>query len=369
MAPYRGGISQYTTRLNHALAEMCDVHPISFKRQYPAWLYPGKSDIEPDSGGAREQNIEYLLDAYSPWSWRRTADHIAQSRCDLAILNWWTSFWAPGLAYIASRLRRKGVRTAFLCHNLFDHGARGVKRFVSERLLCCADAYLVHSGEHARSLRERNPSSPVLHRLHPIYDHFPAPTNPLPRRGRLELLFFGFIRPYKGLELLVEALAKLQDHDVFLTVVGEVWGNADAMRSDLMTRGAPNLELRLEYVDWMTAANYFARADVVVLPYLSATGSGVAALAYHYRKPVLATCVGGLRDAVVEGQTGWLQPPNSADCLASAIARLRREEAASMAPLIDEFCREHSWNKMAEAICQLSRSLKDSGRVTSRACI
>jgi glycosyltransferase involved in cell wall biosynthesis len=112
--------------------------------------------------------------------------------------------------------------------------------------------------------------------------------------------------------------------------------------------------LHLQYVDDDEAANYFARADVLVLPYLSATGSGVVAAAYHYGKPVLATSVGGLKDVVKDGQTGWLVPPETPDELAQAIARITRDQCAAMQPAIEAFCKQNSWRQMAETIAGLA---------------
>lgn len=245
----------------------------------------------------------------------------------------------------------------FLCHNLYDHDANGLKKRLSEMLLKQGDAYIVHVRGDKTVLETLKPGTPVLWRPHPIYGQFPEADKKLKKRGRLELLFFGFIRPYKGLDLLVEALAKLKDKSVFLTVVGEAWGNVDALQQQLTGMGAPNLELHLEYVSDKLAANYFTRADVVVLPYRSATGSGVLALAYHYDKPVLATQVGGLVDGVKEGKTGWLVEPNLPEALAATIAIISRKEVTSMRKDIQKFCKENSWGGMAASICALAQSL------------
>ncbi len=217
------------------------------------------------------------------------------------------------------------------------------------RLLATANGYIVHSREHAAQLRSLFPHKPVLQRLHPVYDQFPAPASTLPRRGRLELLFFGFIRPYKGLDVLLQALRTLDDPGIHLSIVGEPWGDADALRAQVEAI-SPNIECRFEYTDQVSAAAYFARADVVVLPYLSATGSGVAALAYHYGKPILATRVGGLKDVVLEEKTGWLVEPADANALASAIRSLSMERAIDMRGSIADFCEQNSWEAMASHI-------------------
>jgi glycosyltransferase involved in cell wall biosynthesis len=266
VTPYRGGIAQYTTELRRALAARCELQTISFRRQYPAWLYPGKSDREPGRREFSEPQVDYVLDALNPFSWTAAARAIAARGCDLAVINWWTLFWAPGFALMARLLRARGVPVAFLCHNLFDHDSSSIKRAVASSLLAQADAYVVHGKAQADSLRSRFPGKQILVHPHPTYDRFPAAVQPPPRRGRLELLFFGFIRPYKGLDTLIAAMAKLNDPAVYLTVVGEPWGSAERLRADVQASGASSVELHLDYVDDASAARFFARADLVVLP-------------------------------------------------------------------------------------------------------
>ncbi len=355
--PYRGGIAQYTGQLQTALAGHCDVHVFSFKRLYPDWLYPGTSDKEPGAKGKTLPGVRYTIDIYSPLSLRRTADDIVRAGCTVAVLTWWTLIWQPGLAYLARRLRKKGVKVVLLCHNVADHDAHGLKQRVSKALLKQADAYITHATEAADTLRAVRPDAPVLQRPHPIYGQFPAPNEHLEQRGRLELLFFGLIRPYKGLDVLIKALAKLHDEEVYLTVAGEAWGELAVLQQNIAVSGAPNVELHLEYIPDAEAANYFARADVVVLPYRSATGSGVLTVAYHYGKPVLATRVGGLPDSVVDGKTGWLVEPESADALAEAIAHIHRADVPKMEHAIAAFCADNSWDAMAAYICTFCEKL------------
>lgn len=356
VAPFRGGVAQYTTSLHEALDHLPDVEltTISFKRQYPQWLYPGQTDKETDAQAIA--GVEYTIDAYNPLTWRQAANRIAKQACQVAILDWWTLFWQPGFAYIARRLRKKGVKTVFLCHNLFDHDATGLKRKISQQLLLQADGYIVQSSEQQAMLQELKPGAEVVLKTHPIYDRFPPATEPLSKRGKLELLFFGFIRPYKGLPVLMEAMKQLNDHDIYLTVVGEPWSDAEALEQELQEYDVPNLELNLHYVDDAEAANYYARADAVVLPYRSATGSGVVSIAYHYDKPVVATSVGGLKDVVEPGKTGWLVEADKPAELAQTLGSVTREACSALRPGIESFCRQHSWQNMAETIKDLARS-------------
>lgn len=353
--PFRGGIAQYTTQLHRALSCKCALQTISYHRQYPAWLYPGKSDREPGKDSYLEPGVEYMLDAINPKSWLRAVSAVAAERCTLAVFDWWTLFWAPAIALMARRLRRRGVRVAFLCHNLFDHDAGSFKRSFSRRLLSSADTFIVHSSAQATLLRAHFPGKAVVVHPHPTYDRFPPPATQLPKRGRLELLFFGFIRPYKGIDVLIDALARVNDTQVYLTVVGEPWGNPDELRKRIENMCAPNVELHLDYVDDQTAANFFGRADLVVLPYRSATGSGVAAMAFHYDCPVLATRTGAFPDVIEEGKTGFLVAPGSVEELADAIRRLTRTRLTPMRENVHEGKARFTWDSLADCIVQLAQ--------------
>lgn len=352
--PFRGGIAQYTTQLHRILASRCALRTISYHRQYPVWLYPGKSDREPDNMAYREPGVDYLLDWRNPLSWIRTTNSIVSSGCSLVLFDWWTLFWAPATALMARRLRGRGVRVTFLCHNLFDHDAGIFKRKLAKSLLTQADAYLVHSSEQAAALRSSYPDKPVVAHPIPPYDQFPPPSTWLPKRGRLELLFFGFIRPYKGLDVLVDALARLNDRHVYLTVVGEPWCPPEELRKRIEATHAPNIELHLDYVDDQTAANFFARADLVVLPYLSASGSAVAAMAFHYECPILATRTGAFPDVIEEGKTGFMVEPGSPEQLANCLRGLTREGVASLKPNVSASRDRFTWDSLATALIGLA---------------
>jgi glycosyltransferase involved in cell wall biosynthesis len=343
------------------------VHAFSFKHQYPGWLYPGKTGYKLDPDMPREPGVVYSLNIYNPLSWRSTADRIVAAGCEVAVLDWWTLIMQPEYTYLARRLRKRGVTVLYLCHNLFNHKTGGYMGVVdtilggaSKWMLRQADGYIVQASEKKAQLLSMKPGAPVLCRLHPIYDRFPAAVKHLPKRGRLELLFYGFLRPYKGVDILIEALKRLQDQQVYLTIAGELWGGkADTMKQLIVDTGlAANIEIHFEHVSDADTAEYFDRADVLVTPYRSATGSGVVTVAYNYGKPVLATSVGGLAEAVLDGQTGWLVPPEAPDALAQAIAGITREKAAAMRPGIAAFCAENSWEAMAQAICDFGNDVR-----------
>lgn len=366
--PFRGGIAQYTTQLHRTLARKCALLTISYHRQYPAWLYPGKSDREPDKASCREPGVEYILDALDPLSWWRVVRAVTANGCDLAAFDWWTLFWAPAVALMARSLSRRGVRVVFLCHNLFDHDSGPIKRKFAKLLLSPADAYLVHSTEQKKSLESGFPGKAVV--MHPIppYDQFPPPSIKLPKRGRLELLFFGFIRPYKGLDVLIDAIAMLRDTRVYLTVVGEPWCSPEELRKRIEVAQVPNIDLHLDYVDDQTAANFFSRTDLVVLPYLSASGSAVAAMAFHYECPILATRTGAFPDVIDEGKTGFLVDPGSPEQLANCLRSITRERLALLKPNINASRDRFTWDSLANALIGMSGvgSRPRAGRHASR---
>lgn len=344
--PYRGGIAQYTDELYEAMSLEADVTLFSFRRLYPSWLYPGSSSREVNGG---EVVAELIIDVYNPMSIVRLCQKIEKGGYDAAIITWWTLFWQPAMSYVARRLSKKGIKTVFLCHNLYDHDGNSIKRLVSKKLLSTSNGYIVHSSDEEKILNEIFPSKPVLRRLLPVYNQFPKATKKFKKRGDLEVLFFGFIRPYKGLDVLLAALPKLE-HNVFLTIAGEYWGDRNEITTKLESVGYGHIETHLEYVRMEEAANYFERADVVALPYLTATGSAVLSVAYYYAVPVVASSVGGLKDGVINGQTGWLVPPNSSDELAKTINRLDREKTRATEGFIRDFCRDNTWSAMAQHI-------------------
>ena len=176
----------------------------------------------------------------------------------------------------------------------------------------------------------------------------------LSRRAQLELLFFGFVRPYKGVDVLIEAMAQLRRRDVRLTIVGEFWQGLDATMARVEALGLSGIvDLVPRFVAEQAAAEYFGRADLLVLPYRHATGSGVVAMAVHYGKPVLASRVGGLEDVVLDGQTGYLVEPGSAQALAGRIDRITSEELAAMRLPIERLKARMTWDGLVVALLDL----------------
>ena len=361
--PFRGGIAQHTTMLARALAESCNLTIISFSRLYPKVLFPGESDRDPDYAGHQEAHCSYTLDSINPSTWARAVRQVRNLKPQLVVIPWWTFFLGPCFWYIASALRRSGIETVFFVHNASDHEEAAWKRWLSHHTLNNGARYVVHTRQEAEHLSQMQAGKPVAVHPHPIYSQFPYVADTAPRQAALELLFFGFIRPYKGLEVLLDAMQQLKNLDIHLTVAGECWGDPAKILEQAGATGST--ETLLRYLDDKETAALFQRADVVVLPYLSATGSGVIPLAYHYDKPVIATRVGGLPDVVIDNKTGWLVKPGDVDALAHCIRQLPDIDLAAMPQHIQELKHQLSWESLADSVLS-GRSLSMSDPATDQ---
>jgi glycosyltransferase involved in cell wall biosynthesis len=336
--------------LHRALPELTEHLTISFTRQYPALIFPGESDRDPANAGYEEPGVEYLIDSLNPLTWRRAVRRILDFRADMVVLPWWTVYWAFCFGYLARALRRKGLAVVFVCHNVVEHESAGWKSRLTRWVLGQGSRFVVHTREDRTNLRYLLPGAEVRVHAMPIFDQFPAAREQWPKRGTLELLFFGFVRPYKGLDLLVEAMAQTAD-SVYLTIAGEFWEGEKQVRERIQALGLNNrVELRPRYHTDAETAELFARSDVVVLPYRSATGSAVVTVAYHYDKPVIATRVGGFLDVVLDGETGRMIEPGNIKELAEAINSMSRSGAEAMVPAIRALKGKMTWTSLAAAI-------------------
>jgi len=283
--PFRGGIAQHTTMIKRELEKEHDVLMISFKRQYPMWLYPGESDIDPAYEGHIEKNTEYLIDSINPRTWLKAIKKIDFFKAEVILIPWWSIYWAFCFGYISYKLKRKNNKVVFFCHNAVEHETAAWKSTLTKIVLKNASRFVVHTKEDASNLKQLIPKAQITVCPHPIYTHFPQPQKKLPRRKSLELLFYGFVRPYKGLDELIEAMALLKGQDIQLTIAGEFWKGEKETSQKIETLGLSNqIELRPRYHTSEETAELFTRADIVVLPYRSATGSGVIPIAYHYNR-------------------------------------------------------------------------------------
>jgi glycosyltransferase involved in cell wall biosynthesis len=355
--PYRGGIAQHTTMLHRALSPKADLRTVSFTRQYPRLLYPGRDDIAPEYRGHREPGVFYLLDSLNPFTWVETCRRLVRHSPAAVIIPWWTFFWGPCFGFIAGRMRQRHARIIFLCHNIAEHEPSYWKQIITRKVLSKGDFFMVHSNSERDVLRTLLPDARIRVRPHPVLRHFPRETKGPARRARLELLFYGFVRPYKGLDVLLEAMRMLRNEDLYLSVVGEWWKKSGHLRNMLDKRDLKDrIEIVDRYVTEEETAGYFSRADVVVLPYRSASSSGVIPLAYGYGKPVIATRVGGLPEVVVDGVSGRLIAPADPHALADAVREFMQIPPDSMRGGVEKVSAGMTWESFADDMLYFMRS-------------
>ncbi len=360
--PHRGGIAHYTTLLARALAVRHELSILSFRRLYPGLLFPGTTQFD-TSGSAIEPPVapEPILDSLNPLSWMRAGSRLREIAPDFLVVPWWHPFFGPSLG-VASRRARGGAgkpARIFLCHNVAPHEGTPLDRALTAYGLGAADAFLVHARSEAAKLESLARGRPVRVHPHPSYEIFSerAPSREEARaslglKGRV-ILFFGYVRPYKGLEDLLRALALARpDSWDRLVVVGEFYEPPERYRAlleDPRIRGRVRVVNR--YVPNEEVARYFAAADVAALPYREATGSGIAQVAFGAGVPVIATRTGGLDEVVEDGGSGLLVPPRDPPALARAIERYFDENLA--APLREGVARSRrrfGWDGLVDAV-------------------
>ncbi len=298
--PYRGGIAHFN---NHLVAQLLnskhDVKVFSFKRQYPAWLYPGDSDRETDQTQIA-MNAVFTLDPFQPWTWSKCAKIIQSYQPDLAIITWWTTFWWMPFTFLSSLLKRKHIKTAFLIHNIIQHESHWWDRLLTKITLSQTNRFLVQSESQHSSLKQLIPGAIIEECPHPIYNQFSKKAIPqIEARKELGLqqdiftiLFFGIIRRYKGLHNLLTAIARLNDSGthVQLVIAGEFWEPIDSYQKQIGQLNLnDNVRIFPGYIPAEKVALYFSSSNLLAAPYVSGTQSGVAKLALGYGLPVMIT--------------------------------------------------------------------------------
>jgi len=365
--PFRGGIAHHTTLLCRHLAERGEVNAAVFKRLYPSFLFPGKSQLDP-SAKACKFNAIPLIDSLDPRTWIDAGRFVRDLAADLVLIQWWQPFFGPCLASIASRAKIHS-KVAFICHNVLPHERMPFGRALTLRALRHGDGFIVHSGRDAKDLSNLRPDLPphaIRKTIHPQYEIFPISgmtKDEARRRLRIQgrvVLFFGLVRKYKGLMDLIDAMSLVRTPDVICLAVGEFYDDkaryvARIERLDLLNR----VRLIDRYIPNEEVEQYFAAADVVVLPYRAATQSGVVQMAFRFERPVIATSVGGLPESIDDGRTGLLVPPGDPKALAHAIDRYFDEALEShFSAAIREDEGRFSWDRVIEAIESLGDSIR-----------
>jgi len=364
--PWRGGLAQYLGLLGEALQAHAEVRAVTFTRQYPDFLFPGTSQLDPEAPRPGFP-VEPLLDSIGPWTWGRAARALDRFAPGAIVLKWWMPFFAPAFAGSVARARRRGTRVVLVCDNLVPHEPKFYDGFCTRWMLRESDGYLVMSDAVERDLDALKPGAPRRRVPHPFYAQFDRGRfTRESARARLGLagdvaLFFGYVRHYKGLDTLLEAWPKVRERrpGATLVVAGEFYERPDRYVALANAAGEGAVRMLDRYIPDDEVEALFRAADVTVLPYRSATQSGVTHVAYALGCPVIATRVGGIAETVREGETGMTAPPEDPAALADAIVRYFEGNArAAMEPHLARLQAEHSWAALARSTAGLVDELK-----------
>ncbi len=404
--PYKGGISHYTGLMNRSLSEKYETVMISYKMQYPKFLFKKEQrDYENDS--FKIENTQYLINTANPFNLVSTARKIRKMKPDVVIFQWWHPYFSP--CYWIMEKCLHGIKKMFVCHNVFPHERFPLDKFLAKMVLKSGDCFITHSAKDAKDLLTIKKTENVVQAVHPTYNAFKfEDLTAEEARKRLNikeeehvLLFFGFVREYKGLKHLLRAMPELKKADpkIKLLVVGD-FGEDEPEYMDLISKldikdvlaiykgYIPDKEVEQyfaasdlvvlpyesadepEYMDLISKLDikdvlaiykgyipdkeveqYFAASDLVVLPYESATQSGVVQMAYGFGKPVLVTEVGGLPDVVTDQKTGYVVTPKCPGEIAEKVQEFfakHRAEEFSEHIKAEEY--KFSWDRMREHV-------------------
>ncbi len=357
--PYRGGIAHFQQHLSEALREAGhQVEEVTFRRQYPKWLFPGKTQwVEPVH--TERIRAPMLMDTLDPLSYERTARYIARTAPDAVVIQYWMPFMAPALGTLARRLRHRGIPVYAVVHNALPHeslpGMRGLTRYFLKSLR----GAITLSRTETEKVRALAPRLFVQEIFHPIYDRLGMPLSREEARQHLGLpqgapilLFFGLVRPYKGLWTLLRAVPAIRAHlpDVRVLIAGEFYEDPAPYEQWITEQGLTStVQVHNRYIPDEEVRFFFSASDVVVQPYRSATQSGVVQTAYHFERSVIATSVGGIAERVHPERTGFLVPPDEPEALAQAVVRFFQE---SWQPRLEAGVRQEKQKYTWEAFVQ-----------------
>ena len=362
--PYKGGISHYTGLMYRALAKKYRTFMVSYRFQYPGFLYK-KEQKDYTNDSFRVEDTRFWIHTANPLNWIRTAGRIKKLKPDLTIIQWWHPYFAPCYLALTGLLGKRKI--LFICHNVFPHERFPFDKKLTKMVLKRGDAFVVQSGKDAEDLTSILPGARFEQAVHPTYNAFKFENMSKEKARQLlqipaeekVLLFFGFVREYKGLKYLIQALPRILNgcDKIRLFVVGDFGGeqNREAYEKIMEENHVKDAVTVCDgYIPDREIEKYFAACDLVVLPYVSATQSGIVQIAYGFEKPVVVTNVGGLPDVVEDGKTGYVVEPENPDALADAVVRYFAEDKEEeFGENVKKEAYRFDWERMVETVERL----------------
>lgn len=360
--PLRGGIAHSAGLLYKELTKEHEVLLITFKRQYPNFLFPGKSQTESVEETDRIPS-EIILDSINPFNWNLTAKRIINFKPDLVIFKHWLPFFGPCYGWIAGKIKKSSpAKLVAVCHNIIPHEKRIGDKVLSKYFLKKMDYFIPLSDQVKRDL--------FLFVKNPIYKLLPLPVfslfgdrvdkeqakNNLKLKDKNILLFFGFIRDYKGLDILIEAFSIVRKSiDVKLIVAGEFYEPEEKYIKLIQKHKLEEaVILKKDFIPTSDVKYYFSASDAVVLPYKSATQSGIVQVAVNFCMPVIASNVGGIGEVIEDGKTGFIVEKENPEKLAQAIIRFYNEDREKeFTDNMKSLKEKYSWQNFVKGMFEL----------------
>ncbi|HMS64769.1 MAG TPA: glycosyltransferase [Ignavibacteria bacterium] len=369
--PMRGAMAQLNGILANYLSENNEVEIYSFKRQYPKLFFPGKSQEDTSGVNIIKKEIPntQAIDSINPFNWYRTAKDIATKKPDLLILRFWIPFFAPAFYTICKYVKKKsGCKVLFICDNVIPHEHRFGDNFLIKLIFKAGDFFIIHSKSVEEDLKKYINGKSYLFSPHPVYNIFGKASGKKESREFIKnefnidlenekvILFFGFIRKYKGLNFLIDAMPRiLEKIKVKLLIVGEFYEDESITKDHIQKlKLEKDIFLFSDYVPNEQVKYFFCAADCVVLPYIDATQSGITQIAYFYNKPVIASDVGGLSEVVLDNKTGFTVEPGNSKALSEAVIKFYEDNLEEKFSLNTGLEKEkYSWEKFIDSINSL----------------
>ncbi|HEU0064130.1 MAG TPA: glycosyltransferase [Flavisolibacter sp.] len=362
--PLRGGLATFDQRLCEQFIQegfQCSI--ISFSLQYPSVLFPGKTQLSTE-GQPPGITIYSLINSINPFNWLMVGRKLRKWKPDLIVVRYWIPFMGPALGTLLRQVKKnKHTKVVCIADNIVPHEKRlGDKAFTRYFLKAC-DAFITMSEQVLNQLKQLEIKKPVQLVQHPLYDNFGTAVSKYNARKKLELniddkivLFFGFIRHYKGLDLLIKAMAgeKIQSRNIKLLIAGEFYEDEKSylqLIENLKLSG--RILLHTHFIPDSEVKYYLCAADCVVQPYRNATQSGVTPLSYHFEKPMIVTNVGSLPDLVPDGRAGLVCLPEP-ESIAAAILQFYELGEEYFIPHLRLEKQKYSWDKLTGSILHLA---------------
>lgn len=364
--PFRGGIAAYNQRLAvEYLEQGYEVIIYGFSLQYPSFLFPGKTQLTGELKPAKPEIVS-RVNSINPLNWILVGREIKRMNPDILIVPFWIPFMGPSLGTIAGIVKRnRHTRVISVVHNMIPHEKRFGDKWLSKYFVRRVDGFVAMTRSVVDDIEKFDSKKPKALCAHPLYDHFGAISPKEEARLALGLdttsriiLFFGLIRDYKGLDILLRAMAteKLKELNVKLLIAGEFYSDPIEYHHIIeVLKLEERVIIHAEFIPDSRVALYFNAADLVVQPYKTATQSGVTQIAYHFNKPMVVTNVGGLAEMVPDGVAGYVVSPDHLQ-VADAIADYYisgREAEMSASVAIEK--KKYSWTELTERISEVSR--------------